>query len=149
MKPRSEPRVIPQTRRYFSVTLEDGQVFDLRFPSYGQASAMVGLFDGMQAADGMAAVSALSGMLDVAGYAIGLCWCHRHFDLESGTPPPIKGDTWRRYGDDVIDELQEHGLTLRDMVALQTAIVTEFGSQIAGVKEARVLGEALPATTGA
>lgn len=149
MKPRSEPRIIPQTRRYFAVTLEDGQVFDLRFPSYGQASAMVTMFNGLKDESDLAALSL---MLDVAGYAIGLCWCHRHFDLESGTAPVLDFTTvnsWHRYGDDVIDEIQEFGLSLSDIMQILNAIIAEFGTQMAGVKEARVLGEALPATTGA
>lgn len=145
MKPRETPRNVPQTRRYFSATLSDGSVWDLRFPSFGQATALADKFGGISKVNG---ISGMSGILDMTGYAIGLCWCHRTFDLESGTPPVIDGPGWQRYGDDVIDEIQEHGLSLVDVMTLLNAIMEQFGAQMVGVQEGKDLGKSSPATPG-
>lgn len=136
MKPRADLRVVPETSRYFAVDLgPDLGLYHFRFPSYGKAARMLGLLQGFEKGDGL---DKLVELLDVAGYAIGTCWNHRAYDLSAGTPPGVEGDGWRTYGDTVVDELQEHGLALPDLMKLVNGIIGEMGAKMAEVAEAEV-----------
>jgi len=134
MKPRTDLRVVPETSRYFAVDLGDqfGK-FHFRFPSYGRAAKLVGLLQDFKSGDGL---DKLVDLLDVAGYAIGQCWHNRGYDLDAGTPPGTEGDGWRTYGDKVVDELQEHGLGLKDLMKVVNGIITELAGRMSEVAEA-------------
>jgi len=142
MQPLDETRPIPQGERFFSVDLgEKLGVFHLRFPSYGKAARLLKLLVGFNKGDGM---DRLASMLDVAGYAIGVCWWHRAYSLDAGTPPGNRSDedTWRKYGDDVIDELQDHGLTLVHVMQMLNAVTSTFQERMTESGEAEeVAGE--------
>jgi len=138
---RETPRVIPTTARYHSVDLGEHGAWHLRFPSFGKAAA---LLEQMQDSDtgtdtlkGDAGIQRLIRILDVAGCAIGMSWCHRDHDLQSGDCPDLGGDGWRAYGDSVVDELQEHGLGLVEIMALLNAILTDAGKRLSEVNEAQ------------
>jgi hypothetical protein len=130
VNPRTKVRDIPDTDRYFHVETSGSNLgtVHLRFPSYGMATRLVGLLQGLEQGDGL---DKLSGLLDVAGYAIGACWWHRVFDLAAGPAPrDLSGDGWQVYGDTVIDELQESGARLPDIMSLVNRLISELGERM-------------------
>ena len=134
MRARTEARAIPTSPRYFSADLgAQLGTWHFRFPSYGKATKLVGLLQGFREGDGL---ERLVELLDVAGYAIGQCWYHRAYDLEAGLAPSADGD-WRAYGDQVVDELQEHGLGLRDLMTLVNEIIEELAARMSEMAEAQ------------
>lgn len=135
MKARTQPRVIPNTSRYFGVILgQDLGDFHFRFPSFGRAAKLVGLLQSFSKGDGL---DRLVELLDVAGYAVAVCWFHPTLDLEAGAPPSTDGEDWRDYGDAVIDELQEAGLTLPDLMKLVEALISALAERMGGMEEAQ------------
>ena len=134
MTPRQTRRDIPDNDRYFAVDLGEPGAFDFRFPSYGKAARMVGLLQALEQGDGL---DRLVSVLDVAGYAIGSCWYHQDFDLDSGPPPTAEGDGWKAYGDSVIDELQEQGVNLSGIMTLVNTLIGELGGRMSESTEAQ------------
>ena len=134
MTPRPSVREVPNSDRYWSVC-PSGEDFHFRFPSYGRAAKMVGLLQDLQVGDGL---EKLIQLLDVAGYCIGSCWFHRAYDLEAGKPPrSLEGDAWREYGDEVIDELQEHGVKLAGIMALTNSLMEQLAARMSEVEAAK------------
>lgn len=136
MQRRDIPRNIPTTPRYFAVATSCGR-FDLRLPSYQRAAGLLKLLQGGGGVDG---IDSMIAMLDVVGYAVGLCWCHVDYDLQTGEAPDTKGDAWRVYGESVIDEIQEYGLTLGDVLIILRALIEQVQAMMATAGEARAEG---------
>ena len=88
---------------------------------------MMGLLQGMDEGEG---VAKLAHFMDAAGYVIGGCWYNRGWSLDAGDPPPVSGD-WQSYGDAVIDELQERGLSFGAIRSMFEALVAMFGDRMA------------------
>lgn len=132
---RTQLRVVPETDRYFTVDIPDQGPFHFRFPSYGKAATLVGLLQGLEQGDGL---EKLVGLLDVAGYTIGVCWFNKAFDLDAGKPPRSSdGDAWAAYGDAVVDDLQEEGLTLPAVMLMVNTIITQLAENLSEVSEAQ------------
>lgn len=137
MHQRDTPRIIPTTPRYFAVDTTCGR-FDLRLPSYQRAAGLLKL---LQRGGEVEGLDSMIAMLDVVGYAVGLCWCHADYDLQAGDPPDIDAaGAWRSYGELVIDEMQEHGLTLTDVLAILRALVGKVQDSMAIIGEAKAEG---------
>ncbi len=135
MIPRPEVREIPDSDRYFSVELGDDD-YHFRFPSYGMAARLITPLTAFEDGDGM---ERLVELLDLVGYTAGLCWWHRAYDLEAGPAPrSLEGEEWRLYGDAVVDELQEHGLKLPDILAMLNVILRELTERLGEADEAKV-----------
>ena len=138
MKPLPTPRGIPTSDRYWSITVA-GELAEchFRFPSYGRAARLVKLLSGFQSGDG---VDKLVDLLDVAGYAIGSCWYHQAFDLSAGLPiTDLERGDWRSYGDRVVDEMQEMGASIGDLMVVVNSIIERIGKQLAELGEAQTL----------
>lgn len=138
MTPLDTVREIPRTDRYFEIDLGDVLgAFHFRFPSYGRAARMVELLQDISEGDGL---DKLVGLLDVAGYCVGVCWYNRGFALDAGAPPVVdEGGAWRVYGDAVVDELQEHGVRLPGVMALVNGLIGELGLRLGEVSEVEAL----------
>lgn len=139
MKPRETPRIIPTTPRYFHVDTSVGRM-DLRLPSYQRGAGLFKLLQSGREAEGQEGLDTLVSMLDVIGYAVGVCWCHASLDLDSGEPPEPTGDAWRVYGELVTDELQEHGLVLGDLMKILQAMIGKLAESMAIAGEAQAEG---------
>ena len=126
MTPRDEALSVPDSDRYLCVDI-DGASWHFRFPSYGKAARMMGLLQGMDEGEG---VAKLAHFMDAAGYVIGACWYSRGYALDAGVAPPVSGD-WQSYGDAVIDELQERGLSFGAIRSMFEALVAMFGDRMA------------------
>lgn len=146
MQDRSAPRTIPDSDRYFQVDL-GGQVgtTTFRFPSYGVGAR---LLDRLSSVSGSGGAEALAGLMDVVGYTIGLCWWDKNRDLHSGSAPTLDGEQWRNYGDMVVDELQDYGVSLSGLVAASRAVNTRIAAAMEELAEAQSEGNGSPEEPG-
>lgn len=138
MTPRAEARVVPDSDRYWCVEV-DGDDYHFRFPTYGKAAGLVELLSELKEGDGL---DKLVTLVDVAGYAMGVCWFNRGYDLEAGRPPrlDVQANNWRDYGDSVIDELQERGIKLAGIMKLTNSLIEQLGERLGEVDEADTEG---------
>jgi len=140
MTPRETALAVPpDSDRYWAVEIA-GADFHFRFPSYGKALALIDLLKPLQAekTEEDAGLARLGQLLDVAGYAIGLCWWNRGYVLEAGKAPRLNpsSEAWRDYGDAVIDEMQEHGLKLSELMAIVNSVIEQLGKRLGEAGEA-------------
>lgn len=143
MQPRNEALQIPEGNgRFFVIRLDEPHgAFHFRFPSFNRAARLLDLLRPLaDRGDGAErSVRDLAELFDAAGYAIGLCWSHRGLELEAGTVPRLRdtsSDAWRDYGEAVIDELQDHGLTFPEILRLVTEMISELGDRVSEFAEA-------------
>lgn len=152
---RETARRVPDVERYFEVETTAGRL-TLRFPSYQKGLQLVELLSVFGAGDGLARVASL---LDFCGLAVGVCWWHPELDLEAGEAPPIprpdptvppgpggelgelhfggRDAPWREYGEAVVDELQERGATLADLVELVNAIASKAAASLDEIRQSK------------
>lgn len=136
MRQRTAPHRDITGHRIMTVEVEGQGPYHFRFPSFSAAARYVGLLQ--SAGDAENSTARLSGILDVAGYVTGACWHHPTMDLDSGGAPTIDPEgAWHSYGDMVIDELQESGWSLSQVMALSNGLVAEFTARLSEVTEAQ------------
>ena len=141
MTPRDTPRPAPDTPRHFAVELpEPHGLYHFRFPSYGKALRLLGLLQQLRNVSEGNTTEGLADLLDAAGYAIGVCWWNRAYDLEAGSPPGRRdtGDAWRDYGDAVVDELQERGITFQHLMVIVPELIAQLSARMTDIQEAQV-----------
>ena len=110
MIPRTQPLIIPDSKRYWFVELDGGQ-HHWRFPYYGVASQLLKLSAKYQKRDkeAPATIERTISQFPLYGAVIGSCWSHRVFSLESEAPDVAEPDlaVYEAYGRAVIDEIQD------------------------------------------
>ena len=117
MNPRTEPRVVPDKRRFWTVVVDDDLSYSFRFPYYQSALAVVEFVAECPQPEQATQAS-------VAG-AIGCCWFHVEQDLDA----VLDLDSLEAYGHAVADELQDD-LSLMQIVGLFNAVVSELSKRL-------------------
>jgi len=95
MTPRAEVREVPTTPRYFAVDLDGRGLHHFRLPTYSDAAVLFELFE----------IDPFSDLVLWAGMAVGLCWWHRGYDLDTPIPPGRSAGALAAYSRAVQDEL--------------------------------------------
>lgn len=124
MNPRTEPRVVPDKRRFWTVVVDDDLSYSFRFPYYQSALAVVEFVAECPQPE-QATQASVAGMLPYMGAAIGCCWFHVEQDLDA----VLDLDSLEAYGHAVADELQDD-LSLMQIVGLFNAVVSELSKRL-------------------
>lgn len=133
MKPRPEAIPAPEGARYWCVTLPTRGDHHFRFPLYAVADAVQRMLVTEQEARKKRDRNDVPQRVTGYAAAIGVCWHHRGFLLDSVQPPIASREdlaAWRTYGDAVCDELQEAGYSLLDILDLFNGCVAEMGKRL-------------------
>lgn len=104
MQPRVEPLTIPDSERYFAVDLGDKGVHHFRLPDF-TAPHIISEFASKIRHQRRADQAML------AGLALGLCWYHRAYELETEPPEEETARALRAYSRAVQGELVDAGYT--------------------------------------
>lgn len=135
MNPRTTPRVVPDTDRYWAVELSTFGRIDFRFPYFAVA---VGLMEyvGKSNPGTEPTMHDVVKLLPVMGASIGLCWFHETLDLDA-TTDPHDPSTFEAYGHAVADELQEAGIGLNAIVSIFNVVVQAMSERLDLAREAQ------------
>lgn len=136
---RPTSRVIPNKPRYFAIDIQ-GEPWHLRVPDYATIGELFDIMPELAAAP-EGSGRRVSVLMDAAGAAIGCAWCHQRYDLEAGdTPDTSEPQRARRYGRLVVDELQEHGLTMEEIQSLATPLLERMRDAMQATARSADLG---------
>lgn len=131
MKPRPKPLVLPDplTSRYWTVDLTEKGPHTFKHPYYGVGLAIVEAFrkHAPREPDERTDTQKQLDMLPAAGMMIGSSWSHRLHELE--TPLPLNKldpDSLTAYGNAVVEELQDAGYDMLDIMEMFGKIGPEF-----------------------
>ena len=136
MRERIEPIPIPENARYFAADLGERGKHHMRLPDFQAIEALSTLVRRPDVDLGTDL-----GTYIYAGAAIGLCWYHRGYELETPEPATLGADALYAYSRAVNSELFEAGYDQGHVIRMAYAIMARISEQ-RGLrrKAAEVLG---------
>ena len=129
MTPRTKPLTVPASPRYWSVEVEDKGAHDFRAPYYGVGDALLAHVGRhiVTSEDDRPLQAKLIVLLPALGAVVGACWWHRLHALDAALPlAALDDEHLTAYSVAVVDELQEAGYNLLDLMALYAGCLPEM-----------------------
>ena len=131
MKARSQPIPAPDGARFWIVDLGDAGQHHFRMPRFTLGLRVLEV----TASTGSKGLDEKIRRLPAFAAAVGLSWHHRAIELETPEPDGTSLDDVRRYGEAVLDELQDR-YSLAQLECLGAACCTEVIRRCSVVEEA-------------
>lgn len=132
MKPRATPLIVPANSRYWTVDLPNKGVHTFRHPQYGVGAAAVQALAAYRRANPLPEGTERTYRVEAAdlvvpaGLILGVCWYHPLHALETPLPKKHTPEEMLAFADAVVDELQEAGYNLLDLIELFGGVMPEM-----------------------